>query len=92
MVFWLKKILFGKNKLTLFRKVFERRSFRYFREAIFLIRHPQNTDLLEISKSGRTLFVDIGAFEGNFAELFKEKYPSSDMILIEGTSREYDPN
>ena len=86
MVFWLKKILFGKNKLTLFKKVFERRSFRYFREAIFLIRHPQNTDLLEISKSGRTLFVDVGAFEGNFAELFKEKYPNSDMILIEPIS------
>jgi FkbM family methyltransferase len=83
MKFWMSKIFFGKNKFALARRVFQEKSFRYFREAIFLIRHPQNRDLLEIQDTPKSLFVDIGAFEGNFANLYIQKYPDSKMILIE---------
>ena len=83
MMFWLRKLVLGKNKFKLIFEVLSKKSFRYFREAIFLIKHPYNVDLLNIRPTQEPLLVDIGAFEGNFAELFSMKHKNSKMVLVE---------
>lgn len=87
MKFWVKKIFHGRNKIALFKKVLRKKSFRYLREAVFLIRHPFNIDLVEIGQVGEPLLIDIGAFDGKFATKFRSKYEDSKIVLFEPVRR-----
>ena len=64
-------------------QVLKHRSFRYLRETIYLIKHPQNLDLLYAGNEKNHFLVDIGAFEGNFASEFRRINPNSKLILVE---------
>ena len=87
MKYWVKKIIHGRNKVALIRKVLRKKSFRYLREAVFLIRHPFNIDLVEIGQVEEPLLIDIGAFDGNFATKFRSRYEDSKLVLIEPVGR-----
>ena len=81
--FWLRKILKGQNKRLLLKRVLTKKSFRYFREALFLVRHPFDLDLLNVGEVRSPLLIDIGAFDGTFATKFRAKYRDCSLVLIE---------
>ncbi len=81
--FWTHKILKGRNRISLVKRVLKKKSFRYFREAIFLIRHPFDMNLINVGSLNSPLLVDVGAFDGNFAQKFRLNYRDARFILIE---------
>jgi FkbM family methyltransferase len=87
-MFWINKIFRSRHKFHLLKKVIRLRSFRFLREIYYSIKHPEEKDLLvlrenSISSTKQVVFVDVGAFEGDFSEKFFSVHPQSKAYLIE---------
>jgi FkbM family methyltransferase len=86
-MFWIHKFFTSSHKLFLLRKIWKLKSFRYIRELYYSIKHPEEQDIINLSPlsrdSKRIVFVDIGAFEGDFATAFTNRYPKARGYLIE---------
>lgn len=85
-MFWIRKIISSKHKIFLLKKIWKLRSFRFVRELIYSIKHPEEQDVIKLPSSvsnKKIIFVDVGAFEGDFASAFSQRYPESKGYLIE---------
>jgi FkbM family methyltransferase len=87
-MFWLRKIVRSKHKLFLIKKAWKLKSFRFLRELYYSIKHPEEKDLLLLPLIGgdpnrQVVFVDIGAFEGDFTLRMFQEYPNSKAYLVE---------
>ena len=87
-MFWIKKLIFSKHKVFLIKKTFKLRSFRFVRELYYSIKHPEEKDLMLLvnerhNTNSKIVFVDIGAFEGDFAWRMFEIYPFARAYLVE---------
>lgn len=86
-MFWIHKFFNSSHKLFLLRKIWKLKSFRYIRELYYSTKHPEEQDIITLSPlskdSERIVFVDIGAFEGDFATAFTQRYPKAKGYLIE---------
>ncbi len=86
-MFWINKIIFSKHKIFLLKKILKLRSFRFVRELIYSIKHPEEQDVIKLPSLSmpdkKIIFVDIGAFEGDFASAFCQRHPDSKGYLIE---------
>ena len=87
-MFWIKKLIFSKHKVFLIKKIIKLKSFRFVRELYYSIKHPEEKDLMRLvnerqSTNSKIVFVDIGAFEGDFAWRMFKIYPFAKAYLIE---------
>jgi FkbM family methyltransferase len=87
-MFWIRKIITSKHKAHLLKRALKLKSFRFLREIYYSIKHPEERDLYLLPKSNETknmklIFVDIGAFEGDFSRRFFSEHPDSKAYLIE---------
>ena len=87
-MFWIKKLIFSKHKVFLIKKTFKLKSFRFARELYYSIKHPEEKDLMLLADekqntTSQIVFVDIGAFEGDFAWRMFKIYPLAKAYLIE---------
>jgi FkbM family methyltransferase len=77
----------SKHKMFLFKKIWKLKSLRFIRELYYSIKHPEEQDVMALSKASlgrkKIVFVDIGAFEGDFASAFTQQHLHTKGYLIE---------